>query len=760
MAWELLEVFEGGVYIVELASIADSDLVVPTIAVTLGLREAPGTPIFSALKERLREKTMLLVLDNFEQLLPARKVVSELLAECPELKVLMTSREVLRLRAEHRFTVPPLAVPESGRAHSTEAISRYGSVALFVERAQMVKHDFELTEANSTAVADICHRVDGLPLAIELLAARVKLLPPHSIVARLGHPLRLLTRGAADAPARQQTMRDAIEWSYQLLSEEERALFRCLAVFSSGCSLQAGEAVCNRAGDISIGSEDSLAIEVLDNIESLLEKSLVRRVDRGEDDPRLVMLETVRDYALEELEASGEGEELRARHAEWCLMLAEQVEPHLRTPGLEREKWLDRLYLEIDNLRAALGWLLEVGTVQPPQGVKALRLATTLRRFWESRVHLSEGRQWLEKALLCTSRYDPVIEPEVTPLRLKALTAATWLAQRQGDFERIWALGEERLAITRELGDKEGMASALNGLGMVAMSKGDKATARSFYESSLALWREVRNDLSTANVLNNLGELARLERNYDQAERLYQESLALFRTCESRGGIINSLNNLGYSAYHQGDLDRAKVTFLEALALGHEARSKRLIPMSLTGLAGIALTIGSGSGHAAKKPVAEHAVRLLGAVKTLNESVGAKLEPLEQIENDRHTASARAMLGELEFATAWEEGQAMTFDQVIEYARDIFNADYPPNSTSSRRAEKAASGGLTRREREVASLVAEGLSNKRIAERLVLSERTAEMHVAHVLRKLGYTTRAQITAWAIRHGLAPSSPQE
>jgi predicted ATPase/DNA-binding CsgD family transcriptional regulator len=700
---------------------------------------------------------MLVVLDNFEQVLPAGKKIEELLAACSNLKVLATSRSPLRLRTERPFVVEPLALPEVGRALSLTALAQYAAVALFVERAGLAEPGFALTAHNAEAVADICRRVDGLPLAIELVAARVRLLPPESIVARLARPLHLLTGGAPDAPRRQQTMRDAIAWSYELLSAREQRLFRELAVFVGGCSLQAAEAVCNEAGDLAIDSTHAAAIEVLDGVQSLVDKSLVRKIPQEGDDPRLAMLETVREYAWEQVVARGEAAALQRRHADYFVQLAAQAEPCIE--GKDLAVWLRRLGRDHDNLRAALSWLLEQGEVGPADD--ALRLLVALRNFWDRRTHLSAHHRWLERALTQA-------DPRPTPLRSMALRLAARAARRLGDYPgaRVWA--EAALTTARELGDEGAIAGALNTLAAVMIDQRDFETARALLEDALLAYRAEGADSEIPNVLINLGETARMQGDYRRAEGFFQESLRLAQGVGDPVAALVALTNLGHVATHLGDWRKARTVFVEALVLAHETDSQRTAAEAVAGLARALLAHGerppdapplaAASGWPLKRLA--QAAQLLGVTAGLLQRTGKQLEPPEQAEFDRTVATARARLGEAAFTAAWEAGRATTFEQALAIATQ---SDPPAEAAAGPGApvppqEPPYPDALTEREVDVLRLIAAGKSNQEIAVELVLSRRTAERHTSNIYQKIGATgkvARATATAYALRHGLSP-----
>jgi predicted ATPase/class 3 adenylate cyclase len=683
VAADLLENFEHGVFLVELAPISDPALVPSPIAQALGVRDVGSRPIVDALKEHLRSRSVLLLLDNFEQVLPAASVVVDLLASCPRLAVLTTSREPLRLRGEQEYAVPPLMLPEAGQIKTLEAVSRSPAVVLFVQRARGVRADFALTDANAPAVAEICAQLDGLPLAIELAAARVRLLTPEAMVQRLERRLPLLTGGPRGVAARQQTLRATIDWSFDLLDEDERRLFRRLSVFAGGFTLAAAEAVC--------GADGPRALPVLDGLDSLVAQSLVRRLDGAHDEPRFGMLETVREYAGEQLEASGEATEIRRRHADYFLALAEQAEPALWTA--EQTAWLARLETEHDNMRAALAW----SQAEPGRMEAGLRLAGSLTWFWNGHGHFSEGRRWLEAALAP----DGARGSGATPARAKALSGAGMLAgqqgdygramalleaslalyrglaqepgeahalvllgnvaQSQGDYERALALLDESLALCQRLGDKTGSAHALLILGHVVHDRGDHQRARALLAEGLALFRAVRDTAGIAWSQTYLGRLACEQGDYGRAMALSQESLALFRALGDKQGIAGALNNLGDVARYQGDLTQAMTFYAESLALRRELGDRPETARTLEGVAGVAM--------AHERP--ERAARLFGAADALREAVGVPAPPSRRARNERALRTVRAALADGAFAAAWAEGRVMTLEQAIAYALEL-----------------------------------------------------------------------------------------
>ncbi|MGI9179834.1 MAG: ATP-binding protein [Longimicrobiaceae bacterium] len=632
-AAELLEQFEDGVFFVGLAPLSDPALVPSAVAQALGVRESAERPLAETLPEYLRERQLLLVLDNLEQVTGAAPFVSRLLASAPGVKVLATSRVPLHLRGEQEHPVPPLSLPDPKRLPPLERLTQYETVRLFVERARGVKPNFTVTNENAAAVAEICHRLDGLPLAIELAAARVRILPPQALLARLQNRLALLTGGARDLPERQQTLRGAIEWSFELLGEEERVLFRRLAAFAGGRTLEAIESVCNADG----------GLDVLDGVSSLVEKSLLRQEEDAEDEPRFVMLETLHEYASEKLQESAEAEEIRSRHAAFFLALAEEAEPQLTGP--EQGRWLARLEVEHENLRAALRHLLQSGDAE-----RAGRLAGALWSFWRQRGHLREGRDWLAQVLASEH-----LSPRT---RARALSAAGVLAWNQQDYAAAGPHFEQSLSLWRTLEDTSGIARALNGLGIVASEQGDLARAEALFEEAATRWRAAGEKWALTMVLNNLGEIARQRQDHARAEALYRESLALARETGDLRVASIALANLGDLARQQGDLSGAGARLRESLQLALEAGSSSQATDVLSILAQV---------ESARRQW-ERAARLFGAVEAHLRSVGSNVPPEAREAYERDLSATRAALG----GSAWErlaqQGAAMNLEEAIALA--------------------------------------------------------------------------------------------
>jgi predicted ATPase/DNA-binding XRE family transcriptional regulator/Tfp pilus assembly protein PilF len=647
----LLDDFQDGVFFVALAPVGDPGLVAASIAQVLGIKEARGQALFSSIAAYLREMKLLLVLDNFEQVLDASPVVVELLGTCPSLKVLVTSREALHVNGEQQFPVPALPTPDPTHLPPLDALPGYPAVALFLERAQAVKPEFKLTEENALEVAAICARLDGLPLPIELAAARVNLLSPRELMARLEKSLELLATGARHMPPRQQTLQAAIGWSYNLLDEGEQALFPRLGVFVGGCTLSAIEAVC----DAPAGNVPALQIDLLRGVASLVDKSLLRQEEGVEGESRYTMLETIRGYALELLNESGQAETLRRLHAEYFTTLAEAAE--VEYAGPKQGMWWARLDIEHDNLRAALRWCHVADTGDTT--TLGLRLASALGLFWEVHGYLKEGREHLSAVLSQAREKMPGLAQPPTHLFARALTADARLALRQGDYDESRRGFEEGLAIWRELEDKGGMALALNGVANAVAEQGNYTEASALFEEALALRRELNDELGIPWILDNLGLMACMQGNYDRAEELLEEALALHRESNQKMGVANSLYFLGQVAQTKGCYDNAQALLKDSLVLIDELGYKPEMALILERLAQIAFRQNSP----------DRAARLFGLEEALCRSIGFRITgDLPQYNLD--VQSIRAALGEVGFAKAWEEGQRMTIRQGIAYALD------------------------------------------------------------------------------------------
>jgi predicted ATPase len=625
-----------GVWLVELAALTEPGLVPQQVAASLGLREELGRSLVETLTDYLQPRQLLLVLDNCEHLVAAcAQLAQTLLQACPDLRLLATSREALGVPGEQLLRLPTLGAPVPPPP-PVEELTRYEAVRLFIDRALLVQPSFAVTNANAPAVAEVCHCLDGIPLAIELAAARVKLLSPEQIMGRLEDRFRLLTGGSRTALPRQQTLRAAIDWSYDLLSEGERVLLRRLSVFAGGWSLEAAEAVC--------GGEGIAAAEVLDLLTQLADKSLLL-VDEGEGAARYRLLETIRRYGAEKRASAGEEGVLRERHRDWYLVLAEEAEPELQGP--RQGEWLARLAAEHENLRAALAWTSERG-----EGEAGLRLGAALSRFWMVRGYLTEGR-----ARLATVLAGAGSEAGRTA-RAQALNGAGVLASNQGEYEAARALYEESLVIQRQIGDQRGIAISLNNLGNVASNQGEYEAARALYEESLAIRRELGDQQGIANSLGNLGNVAYCQGGYEAARALYEESLVIQREIGDQHGIARSFNGMGNVASDQGEYEAARGLYEESLAIQREIGDQQGIAYNLEGLAAVAAAQGQ-PGRAA---------RLFGAGEALREAIGAPWPQSERAHYDRDVAAVRAALDEPTFAVAWAEGHALSLEAAIDLA--------------------------------------------------------------------------------------------
>jgi non-specific serine/threonine protein kinase len=637
----LLHDFDNGVFLVSLAA-SNPGLVASAIAGGLGIKEVPGQSLEETLAHYLRKKHCLLILDNFEHLLDACPLVVTLLDQCPTLKVLITRQTVLHLSREHVFEVPPLSIPNPHRLPDLESLRQYEAVALFILRAQAATADFEITDESAPAVAAICSRLDGLPLAIELAAARIRLFPPQALLGRLSGRLKLLTGGARDLPARHQTLRGTIDWSYSLLTEAEQRLFVRLSVFAGGCTLEAVDAVCY--------AEEDLNIDVTHGVASLVDKSLLRQDPSGVPvlggDPRLAMLESLREYAAELLEAAGEAEQIRHRHASYFIALAEQAEADM-LEGRQLRAWLDRLEAEHDNLREAIGWLLRTGRT-----VEALRLTGALYPFWNARGHWREGRGWLDAALASGEAPDAI--------RAKALAGVGTIAgARQHDFAYARARLEDALSLWQQLGDPTRTELVLTGLAITAYQQGDEQW-RAFYAEAFTHLPEIPTTSWQAVIHFNLGLLAYIARDLDQAQHLFESALALSRRAGHDLYTTNALGFLARLAFDQGDLPPARTFARDALHLAHLGQYALALMNCLDVVAGIAVSAGD----------VERAAHLYGAVEALQQTTGGLLLPEILIKRQPLVEAARAQIGEVAWETAWQEGRLMPLDQVLALASE------------------------------------------------------------------------------------------
>jgi predicted ATPase/DNA-binding CsgD family transcriptional regulator len=748
--------FPDGVCFVSLAPVRDPDLVVATIAESLALKEIGERPLLERLKSYLQDRNLLLLLDNFEHVAQASPVVAELLQACPTLEVLVTSRSVLHLSGEHEYPVSPLRVPDPERFSGPEETARYEAVDLFAERARAARPDFRIDGSNATVVAEICLRLDGLPLAIELAAARVKLLPPEALLARLERRLPLLSGGPRDLPARQRTLGDTIRWSYELLDGDDQQLFRSLSAFDGGCTLAAIEAVGGPGGG---------GPEVLDIVTSLVDKNLLRRVEQQDGGVRLAMLETIREYALERLQESHEVAAVRRAHAGYYLTVAEEAEPELTTA--EQMRWLDLLETEHNNLRAALRWSLHIEDVET-----TLRLAGALWRFWYVRGHLSEGMRWLDRALELEGG-DPF-------LRSRVLSGGGELAHSQGELDRAQELREAGLALATQLGDEARIADALNGLAFVIRRRGEFARARAMHTQALDLYRKLEDRWGISRSMDLLGRAAAFQGDFEAALPLLEEGLNMWRQVGDREGIAESTALIGMVALGKGDYATARSQLREAREIMDELGDPRGVAKMTVALADVYLNDGDPVSAQelyeraltlfqdvedkwwlswCLEGVAEVAVfraqpsratRLFGAAASLREAIGAPRPPAFRAYCERDLATARRQLDATSFTKARTEGRAMSLQAAIEYALEQSTR---PEQVSPAEPAPGHPYGLSDREVEVLGLVAEGLTDGQVARELHISPRTVGRHLGSIYRKLGVPSRAAAAKIAVKHSL-------
>jgi predicted ATPase/DNA-binding CsgD family transcriptional regulator len=729
VAAQLASGYGDGECFVALESVRDPALVPAAIAQTLGLREAGAVSLVDRVASFLFDRRMLLVLDNFEHVASAAMVVAELLAACPSLEVLATSRGSLRLSGEHEFPVEPLALPDPEHRHELDALGAYPGVELFLERAMAVRPDFRLSEANAGEVGAICARVDGLPLAIELAAARVRLLSPAEIVARLAHPFELLTGGPRDWPDRQRTLGDTISWSLALLDRGARTIFARLGVFAGGFTVDAAEAVAGDPGGA--GVIDALAV--------LIDHGLVQRPAETGPASRPRLLETIREFALEELDASGQQDDVRAAHAAFYVALARSGESEC-------------LELEQANLRAALRWYL---AREDQDG--ALALSSASSAFWLSRGHLTEGRRWLEQAL-------GLGDGPPTADRARASIAAGLLAYHQADYAVAAMHLQRGLEQCRARGDEADVARALAALALARTRAGDLGPALHLAEEALDAYRRLDDEAGVGRSLETLGRVLWIRGDYGRARARLQESLAVARRHGARDVAASASQGLGYVALAEGDLEGAAALLEESLAEFRELGDRW---WALRGICALGHVAARRGAHAASRlrfeqgletarelgdPMLEAAcleglasahgpavaARLLGAAESVRERAGAAWPAFVNADSERSADRVRRALGDERFAAEWAGGRAMDAAEIVGLARPSLPG-HP--------------AGLTVREVEVLRLVAAGLTDAQVADRLVLSVRTVHSHVRSIYRKLGVSSRTAATGYAFRQGL-------
>ncbi len=838
IASDLLGDFADGVCVVSLASLHNPDLVISTIAHTLKLRGADEQPLLEQLKVALHEQAHLLLLDNFEQVAGASPLLIDLLQACPRLKILVTSRAVLHVSGEHEFPVLPLSVPDLKHLPAHEELAQYAAVALFHQRACMSKPDFQITKSNSSALAELCVRLDGLPLAIELAAARIKLFPPTALLSRLDQRWELLTHGARNAPVRQQTMRNTIDWSYHLLNAQEQHLLHRLSVFVGGCSLRAVEEVC--AGP---NYEENVGL-ITDRISSLLDQSLVQQSEQEGAEPHFLLLETIREYALEKLVASDELWVTQYAHAAYYVRLAEEAEVELGGP--QQIKWLERLEREHDNLRAALNWALEHRSGNEGEQCKelALRLAGALRQFWYFHGHFVEGYAFLKRALAESAGAAPAV-------LAKALLTAAILALAGGEKQQMVALAEEGLALYRKLEDQDGIGFSLFTLGSSATYRSDYIQARALLEESIAHLRESGNtyylsrslmalglldlaqgktvracarweeSLSLIKYLGNTEAMAALlfqlglvrfysqgdarsadalfeetstllravgqiggvavslvriaevalvgQDNFERTRTLAEEAFVLFKELSYRGGMAESLFVLARVEARQENYSVAHRLYEELLTLAREPEDlqksrfplpyrlhlrgfmpknfddRLSLPFYLEGLAEVVV--------AQKEYV--WTAQLLGMAAYLRETLPSPRPIIFQADFEQTESHVRSQLGERDFTIRWEEGRQLSLEQVPGMQGwETFSEEVESRAgMSTIRTHASFPAGLTVREVEVLRLVVEGLTNEQLAKRLQISYRTVTTHLTSIYSKLGVSSRAAATRFAVEHHL-------
>ncbi len=747
------------------------------------------------LQAALRDRHLLLLLDNFEQVVAAAPPLATLLASCSCLHMLVTSRAALRLSAEYEFAVPPLAVPDLPQLPAHQELARIATVTLFLERARAIQADFQLTEANAPTVAAICSRLEGLPLAVELAAARIKLLPPQALLRRLEHRLEVLTNGAQDLPARQRTLRATFQWSYDLLTAEEQRLFRRLSIFAGGFTLEAAAAVCNSISDP--------PLDVLAGVSSLLDKSLLLQTEQEGQEPRFRMLETLREFGLACLSANGEEAAVRQAYTWYYVSLAEETGPYLE--GSERVRWLDRLEGERENLLAILQ---RAATGRDEEVPLVLRLGSALLDVWVTRWYPGEGRSFLERGLARK-------QAAPAPLRLKALIALGLLMWYQRDFRDLAPVAEETLALACELEDGENLIYALVLQGVALVNVREYAQARSCFESALAQVRSSGEPKVIAFVLMHLGILAMFQREHQRAIGLFEESLALYKRAgsitftsmllyflsrtrlregeltqaralieevqalvhiaRSKWEVALALSVMGEIALLQGEVERAETLLSESLRLSQEMGDRQNMACTRLMLANLALTqsnlalaraqyeeglalalelwatgaiaaglkglgcVAAAQGHAT------WAALLWGAAERFPESLNVYIPPALL---ERARATVRTYLGAAAFAKGLADGRAMTPNQALAAHRTL------PTQTAYRgRRAPAYPAGLTAREVEVLRLVAQGLTDAQVAEQLIISLRTVTTHLTSIYNKLGVNSRVAATRFALEHHL-------
>jgi predicted ATPase/DNA-binding CsgD family transcriptional regulator len=721
---ELAHLYLDGLYFIDLAPVSDPQLIPARIARVLGIKESPNQPIIEGILNKLYSCQCLLILDNFEQVIDASPVVNQFISGTTKLKLLVTSREDLRLYGEQIFPVPPLPLPDESGDGPLEALSANESISLFTHRAMAVNPDFMLTIENAPDVASICRYLDGLPLAIELAAARIKIFTTSYLLTLLKNSLMTLTDGPRDLSARHQTMRATIDWSYELLYNAEKVFFSRLGVFQGGRSIEAVEHVCCQ----------DIESNVLSLLESLHNKSLVDKIEGLDGEPRFIMLETIHQYAHEKLLHSGELDDLQSRHANYFVELAERAEPELSGP--RHAEWSARLKLEYDNIRLGLSWSL--AGAAPELG---LRFVAALAEFWYYEGPVSDGRRWFEHAL----EYIHLSPPNV---QARVLNKASMLAFAYGDHQRGIEWNQAALSIARDNRDKENWAWSLFWLSAHATTKpAEYQEGLKLCEGAIELFNEVGNTLGLAWSYNQIGELSRLMNNYSRAKDAYKEAL---RLCQQSGNIRRegiALVNLGSVAQHQGDFALAEEYIRAGVSLLFELKLKYHTAIALSLLCGP--TAASGK--------ARRAAILLGASEAIFNSISLRLQPADRGEIDRYTAIIRDQLDENSFQAALETGKRMTYNQAVDFALEKSPASFKELLTRSRDTEQLPNGTilepLTEREMEVLRLLGTSLSSAEISAELNITTSTARTHIKNIYRKLDVHRRMEAVQRARDLGL-------
>lgn len=747
--------FPEGSHFVPLAGVTDAASVAASIAWALAVREAPGQPVTEALLADLPHREALVVLDNFEQVDAAAPLVAALLAAGCGLKLLVTSRSLLRLTGEHHLPVLPLAGPDPTRMPPLDELMEMAAVRLFAERAMAATGDFVVTAANATDVAHACARLDCLPLALELAAARLRHMPLPALVARLERRLTLLVGGPRDSPVRLQTLRAAIDWSYAQLDPVQQTLFRRLSVFVGGWTIDAAEAV---AGDI-----EQSGCDMLEHVSALVDVSLVTRSSSQDGEPRFAMLETIREFGREQLAESGDRGEIERQHSAFFLDLAAQA--HEGIDGPEQRRWLTRLASEYDNIRAVLDRATEEADAET-----ALKLGVSLWGFWVQRGHIAEGRQILKRALQIGGEFDPAV-------RVRAVYCLGILALDLFDATEAETHLRESLVIWRQVGNQDGVAAALTGLGLASLCLGHHAQARRQFEESLAIWSVLDDQSGIALSHYNNGRVATAEDDYERARALHESALTIRRQLGDANGIAYSLWALATVDCLMGRTVSAEDRYRESLAIFSEIGDRQGQVHILHGLADVAqqagkdlealrmyadaLSLAQALGErswmvgciegiaavVARRGHVDRAVRLLGAAAPLRGTVATVSTPAERRGLEETLAIARRTLTNSAYAEAWAAGQALSLEQAMAEALESTAED------AATRSHPAAPFNLTRREQEVLMLLCQHLTDPEIAKRLFITTKTASNHVASIISKLGVTNRREVIAFSSRHGL-------